>query len=243
MKIERSEALGRNIRREEGEALAASTWDEVRSAVQEGRKKEALEGIDYGCAEAKMMHDSMCSFADDALTRLAEVAGDEEVHQLLRKRYEPVISRWLITTPDVRESVERGIEFQRGHFGQTSVKEESDRFVVTCDPCGSGGQLRRTKKVARVKEAHDWTWNKKDVPYYCTHCAIMWEIIPTEMRGHPIRINLPPENDGDPCIHLYYKTPEAIPEEYFERISRKRTASSEAPLKFYPRATAGKEKE
>ena len=243
MQIEKSEALGRNIRQEKGESLATSTWDEVRAAIQEGRTQDALAGLDYGCAEAKMMHDSMCSFADDALTRLAEVGGDEEVQQLLRKRYQPVITRWLATTPDVRESLERGIEFQRGHFGQTSVKEEADRFVVTCDPCGSGGQLRRTKEVARVKEAHDWTWNKEDIPYYCTHCAIMWEIIPTEMRGHPIRINLPPKNDSDPCVHLYYKTADSIPDEYFDRISRTRTANFEAPLKFYPHSDNIKAKE
>lgn len=241
MKIEQSEALGRSIRREDGASLARSTWDEVRSAIREGRIDDALAGIDYGCAEAKMMHDSMCSFADDAVTRLAEVAGDEEVYRLMRKRYEPVISRWLSTTPHVQESVERGIEFQRGHFGHTTVHEERDRFVVTCDPCGSGGQLRRSKNVARVKEAHDWTWNKKDVPYYCTHCAIMWEIIPTEMRGHPIRINLPPERDGDPCVHLYYKDAEAIPDEYFKRISRPRSAT-EAPLVFHPPPARGEEK-
>jgi hypothetical protein len=233
MKIEESEALGRPIRRDEGESLAHSTWDEVRRAIQEGRTDDALAGLEYGCAEAKMMHDSMCSFADDAVTRLAEVAGDEEVYRLMRKRYEPVISRWLSATPGVRESVERGIEFQRGHFGHTTVREESDRFVVTCDPCGSGGQLRRSKNVARVKDAHDWTWNKKDVPYYCTHCAIMWEIIPTESRGYPIRINLPPEKDDDPCVHLYYKSAEAIPDEYFRRISRPRPAA-EAPLVLDP---------
>lgn len=235
MKIEPSQALGRDIRTEEGEALAASTWDEVRAAVREGRVDDALAGIDYGCSEAKMMHDSMCSFVDDALTRIAELAGDEEVHRLLRKRYEPFIVNWLRTTPDVKRSLERGIEFQRGHFGSTRVTEEEDRFVVTCDPCGSGGRLRRTKQVARVKEAHDWTWNKQDVPLYCTHCAIMWELIPTEQRGHPIRINLPPQNDHDPCVHLYYKTPEAIPQEYYDRINRPRPAPTEAKVTFHPR--------
>jgi hypothetical protein len=234
MKIERSEALKRDIRRDDGEALAVSTWKEVRKAIREGRIDDALAGIDYGCAEAKMMHDSMCSFADDALTRVAQLGGDAEIERLLRKRYEPVIDRWLEATPGVRESVERGIEFQRGHFGHTEVREEGDRFVVTCNPCGSGGQLRRTKKVERVKGAYDWTWNKKDVPCYCTHCAIMWEILPTEKRGYPIRVNLPPQEDGAPCVHLYYKSPEAIPQGYFTRINRERGATFKAPLVSLP---------
>lgn len=344
MRIERSAVLGRDIRREDGPSIAESTWDGVRASLREGRVDQALAGIDYGCAEAKMMYDSMCGFADhalgrlaevagddeaarllparpgtaadapasgadagrsppvgtgfqrgshartmgrndadrlaagwdevradvrdgwieraltridtccalaktmhddmcrladDALTRLAQLAGDEEVHQLLRKRYRPVIERWLETTPGTRESVERGIEFQRGHFGATSVREEADRFVVTCDPCGSGGQLRRTGRVARVEGAHDWTWNRENVPYYCTHCAVMWEILPTEMRGYPIRINLPPANDADPCVHLYYKSPDSIPEEYFARISRARGVAPMAGAAAPPGADAG----
>jgi hypothetical protein len=236
MKIEKSEALGRNIRTGEGEALTESTWDAVKRDVREGNVDAAMAGIDYGISEARMMHDSMCSFADDVLTQLAKVAGEEEVYKLLRKRYEPTIRSWLDKTPDVKRSVERAVEFQRGHFGQTSIREEKDKFVVTCDPCGSGGRLRRTKKVERVQQPTDWTWNKPDVPIYCTHCAVMWEILPTEMRGHPIRINLPPENDNDPCVHLYYKNPEDIPEEYFERISRARGTGEVKPVKFHPKA-------
>lgn len=238
MKIEKSEALGRNIRREEGEALTRSTWDGVREEIRAGNVDAAMAGLDYGMAEAKMMHDSMCSFADDVLTRLAQVAGEDEVYQLLRKRYSPTIRHWLDTTPDVKGSVERAVEFQRGHFGETSIREEEDRFVVTCDPCGSGGRLRRTKKVERVKTPADWTWNKPDVPIYCTHCAVMWEILPTEMRGHPIRINLPPEKDSDPCVHLYYKDPAKIPQEYFDRISRRRGGDGAvvAPVTFHPKA-------
>ena len=229
MKIARSEVLNRDIRFDEVEKLGVSTWDEVRRAIREGRLDDALAGINCGCSEAKMMHDSMCSFADDALTCVAQLGGDVEVERVLRKRYTPVIDRWLQATPGVHESIERCTEFQRGHFGHTEVKEEADRFVVTCNPCGSGGQLRRTKKVERVKEAHDWTWNMQNVPYYCTHCAIMWEILPTEKR-YPIRVNLPPRGDGDPCIHLYYKSPQAIPQEYFTRINRERGVVLEAPL-------------
>lgn len=237
MKIERSSALGRDIRRDRAEELGTATWTGVKEAIRAGRADEALAGLDYACHEARAMHDSAVSFADDVLTHLAEVAGEDEVYKLLRSRYDPVVRQWLAATPDARNSVERGVEFQRGHFGVTSVKEEEDRFVVTCDPCGSGGRLRRTKQVGRAQQAHDWTWNKPDVPYYCTHCAVMGEILPTEIRGYPIRINLPPEKDSDPCVHLYYKHPEAIPDEYFRRIGRSREVKP-APLQFVPNAVA-----
>jgi hypothetical protein len=301
MKIERSEALGRDIRRDEGNELTVSTWDGVRAALREGNTGEALKAFDYGCAEAKMMHESAIkfandaltrfsqvakedetwrtlkalqdpmlkrgadiaahwqkvradiqagnreaalkgldtgcaeamaahdagiSYADDALTHLAKTAGEDEVNTVIRARYAPVIQQWLKATPGVRESIERAVEYQRAHFGETSLREEKDRFVVTCNPCGSGGRLRRTKTVARSQQAHDWTWNKADVPLYCTHCTVMWEQLPMEIRGIPIRLNVPPKKDGDPCVHLYYKNAEDIPDEYFDRVSRSRTPAA-----------------
>jgi len=219
LKIEKSETLGRNIRRDDPPELAHSTWEGVRQAIWAGKADEACAGIDYGCAEARMMHDAMCSFVDDALTHLAKVAGDESFYQFLVERYTPVMRRWLSDTPGVMESMQRAVEFQRGHFAELSVREESDRFVVTCDPCGSGGRMRRTKKVERVAKAYGWTWGKTEVPYYCTHCAVMWEMVPIQLGARPVRITLPPEKDSDPCVHLYYKAGKAIPEELLNRTS------------------------
>lgn len=216
-KLEKSKALGRIIRQDDPEDLVISTWTLVSDAIRAGKVDEALTYLDYGYSEAKMMHDSMCSFVEDVFTHLATF-GEEEIYKVLRKRYEPVIRRWLSDTPGVKESLERGIEFQRGHGGHTTITEEPDRFVVRCDPCGSGGQLRRTKNVGIAKKAYPWTWGKSGVPYYCIHCSVMWEILPIELRGYPIRINLIGDKPSDPCIHLYYKKPDLIPEEYFKRV-------------------------
>lgn len=224
MTLERSEALGRAIRRGGPDELAVSTWRLVADAIRAGQWEEALAALDYCQSETKMMHDSMCSFVDDAVTYLAAF-GEEEIYTLLRKRYEPVIRRWLSVTPGVEESLARCVEFQRGHGGECRVTEEPNRYVVTCDPCGSGGQLRRTKPLATTAKAYDWTWGKAGVPYYCTHCCVMWEILPIEARGAPIRLNLPGERPDDPCVHLYYKKPELIPEEYYRRVGRSRGGS------------------
>jgi hypothetical protein len=217
IRLEKSKALGRIIRQDDMEDLVIPTWALVRDAIRAGKIDEALTFLDYGCREAKTMHDSLCSFVDDALTHLATF-GEEELYQVLRRRYEPVMRRWLLDTPGVMESLQRCVEFQRAHGGETTIVEESDRYVLRCNPCGSGGQLRRNKGVATTKKAYPWTWGKSGIPYYCAHCCVMWEILPTELRGYPIRLNLIGEKAEDPCVQLYYKKPELIPKEYFTRI-------------------------
>jgi len=217
IKIEESKTLGRKIRQEQIEELVTPTWTFVREAIRQGKADTALALLDYAYSEVKMMHDQMCSFADDAITHLANI-GEEEIYKLLRKRYEPVIRRWLSDTPGVTESLQRTIEYQRGHGGNCTITEEADKYVLSCNPCGSGGQLRRSKNVSKTRKAYPWTWSKSDIPCYCVHCCVMWEILPTELRGYPIRVNLIGDRPEDTCVHLYYKEPELIPENYFVRI-------------------------
>jgi hypothetical protein len=50
-----------------------------------------------------------------------------------------------------------------------------------------------------------------------------------ELRGYPVRITLVGDKPEDPCVHLFYKKPELIPEEYFTRIGMKKD-----PSKFNP---------
>lgn len=117
IKLEKSEKLGRIIRRDDAPDLAIPTWNLVREAIRAGKGDEALKFLDYGYSEMKVMHDSMCSYVDDALTHLSGF-GEEEIYKVIRKRYEPVIRNWIRDTPGAKESVERGLEFQKGTRGQ-----------------------------------------------------------------------------------------------------------------------------
>jgi len=220
-RLEKLEALERLIRQDDVAEIGIPTWEFVREAIKAGDTDEAVKWLDYGCGEAIMMHDNLIAFIDDALTYLASNHGEEEVYRVVRNRYDSRIRHWLDDTPGAKECMQRGVEYQRGHGGITTVTEEADRFVVKCDPCGSGGRLRQRKKnIATIKNAYPWTWGRSDIPVYCSHCAIMWEILPIEMRGYQIRVNLCAEKPEDPCIHYYYKNREAIPEEYFTRVGK-----------------------
>ena len=129
-------------------------------------------------------------------------------------------SNWLSTLPGVEESLQRWAELQRAYKGNFSIIEEPDKYVVKCDPCGSGGRLRRTRSVGTLKKAYPWSWGKSGVPVYCTHCCMLFEIFPIEIRGYPIAIILSGDTPEEPCIQLFYKKPELIPEEYFTRVGK-----------------------
>lgn len=222
IRLQYSNALQRMIRQDDLSELAIPTWTLVREAIQTGRIHDAFELIEYGCSESKTMHDSCISIINDCLTYIASF-GEEEVNKFFRKRYFPLMSEWIKNTPGVDESLQIFTEYQRSHFGNFDVTEESDRYILRYDPCGSGGRLRRIKNVATTKKAYPWSWGKSNVPYYCTHCCVGAEIVPTELRGFPLRITLIATMVEDPCIHLLYKKPELIPEEYFTRIGMTKT--------------------
>jgi len=223
IRLEKSETLQRKIRQDDAEELAIPTWTLVRKAIKAGKVDEALEFIDYGCFEVKQIHDILAAFPDIALTHIADCCGEEEIIKVLRKRYYYRAKKIISTIKSPREALQRLIEQQRAHFSEFTVVEESDRYVVRTDPCGSGGRLRRIKQVGVTKKAYPWSWNKTGIPYYCCHCCVYFEILPIELCGYPIRVHEITEKSEDPCIHYYYKIPELIPEEYFNRVGMVKT--------------------
>jgi hypothetical protein len=223
IKLKRSKALGRKIRQDDIADLGISTWTLVRGAIKSGKTDEALELIDYELALDRSLFDSMTMSRDMLLSRAASF-DEKEVEKLHRERFSPWVKEWLNTIPGVEESLQRFTEQFRGHGilmpQNLIVTEEPDRYVMRLDPCGTGGRLRRTRSVGATKKAYPWSWSKSGVCYYCTHCAVFQEILPIEMRGYPICVTQYADDPKEPCLHLYYKKPELIPDEYFTRIGK-----------------------
>ena len=221
IRFKKSEALQRKIRQDDAAELGIPTKTLVRQAIQAGRTDEALDCLEYCLTEHQEIHNQLVAFVDDTLTYLATL-GEEEVLKAIRHRYEKRVRDWLSSAPGLAEQIHLFTELDRGHFANFTVVEEPDRYVISYDPCGSGGRLWRTRDVGTTKQAYPWSFNKIGIPYYCAHCCAM-EIIATEVRGYPVYITLPPEKPEDPCVHLYYKKPELIPEEYFTRTGMTKT--------------------
>ena len=92
------------------------------------------------------------------------------------------------------------------------------------NPCGSGQRLWRNGRYegengyAVMEGEHDWAYNRKGFPIYCTHCTFMNEMLPIQWIGYPVYPSKPPGDfDHDPCTWYWYKDPADIPDEHWER--------------------------
>ena len=223
IRLKWSEALQRKIRQDDVAELAIPTWTLVRQAIQGKRIDEALDLFEYCYEEDKEQDDNMASIAETFITRIASF-GEEEVEKVWREGgWYTKAKKWLSLIGGVDESLQRWVEIQRAHKGELTITEEPDKYVVRCDPCGTGGRVRRTRSVGILKKAYPWSWSQTGVPIYCTHCCAYFEIFAIELRGYPIAVFLPSDKPEEPCIQLFYKKPELIPEEYFTRVGKTKT--------------------
>jgi hypothetical protein len=140
-------------------------------------------------------------------------------------------------------------EAMRGHLvgpertGDFELIETEDRYILRFDPCGSGQRMVRGDWIEGTpprmeppynwsvgQEEHTWNHNTKGVCHYCTHCIRLMEEWPMDRFGYPVRVIDPPtypDTNRDPavrqkCQWQMFKDPTKVPEEYYERVGRKR---------------------
>jgi len=236
-----NEPLGRLMRVDEPVAeLGISTYDRLRDAVKAGDKEAALELIDYLQIEGKGIHDVYGDWSYAFLTWIGDNCGEEKLEDVLRYTKEKISLAFfdqMKGLKTVEQAVQWYTEQMRAHrsgpgeTGTLKVWEEEDRYVVECDPCGSGGRMRRTGELdktrprteppfsfGKTKKAYQWAWYMMDVPYYCTHCCHWSELLPMMETGVPIRLAEYDPNPDAPCRLHFYKKPELIPEKFYKRI-------------------------
>lgn len=239
--IVKSEILRRMIRMDPVEELGISTITKIKEAIEGDRKEETLALVDYLIPEGKRLHDLMCDWVYGLLTYIAETFGEEEVYRAQRST--AFLVKGMISSVAPNMSLHEYLAYQSeslrrhgcglGEIGNFDIWEEEDRYVMSFDPCGSGGRMRRGSDIDRTpprtgppynlgktKKAYPWAWGRVGVPYYCTHCCIMSEILPIENRGYPLRICEYSDNPQDPCRWFFYKDPNLIPDEYFIRVGK-----------------------
>ncbi|MBL7211344.1 MAG: hypothetical protein ISS61_03060 [Desulfobacteraceae bacterium] len=243
LRLVESRILRRPIREDDWGDLGLSTQEMIVKAIDEGRYEEAKALARYSIPEAKALHDLFCDWIWDMLTKTAESEGEEAAYQLCRATQETWMMRrtWKgLMKMSFEDRVRINAEVMRSHRcgpkqdGEIEIIENEDRISIKMDPCGSGGRMRRGDPVdgtssrlgppynfGVTQQAYPWSWGQKGVPYYCIHCAIN-EILPIEWGGYPLWVTGYSDDASKPCYWHFYKNPERIPDEYFDRLGFKR---------------------
>jgi len=243
-----SDFAGRLLREDDPETLGRPTSTLIEAAIDEGRLDEAKQLARAGLDESKSLHDLMCDWVWDLLNQISRRFGEAQVGEMLRATQ----GTWMLRrtwSAFLKLSVERRVqltaEIMRAHRcgpeqdGAIDVVDEGERYAIVMDPCGSGGRMRRGDpndgtpsrldppyEFGATTEAHDWSWGRKGVPYYCAHCCIN-ETLPTEWGGHPLWVTGYDPDPAKPCAWYFYKHADDIPAEYYERIGHKKPAPGE----------------
>lgn len=236
-------AADRALRTDDVDDLGTPTTQALSSAIDAGDRDAAKSLAQYSAVEGKSLHDLLCDWLWDLFTQIANRHGEEEMHAIMRKSQEGWMMRrtWkaFLKMP-VERRVQLTAEIMRAHrsgakqLGELTVTETEDRYSIYMDPCGSGGRMRRGDPVdgtpsrlgapygfGTTSKAYDWSWGKENVPYYCLHCCLN-ELLPMEWGGHPLWVTGYDRDASKPCVWHFFKTAEAIPEEYYTRVGRKK---------------------
>ncbi len=235
------EPLGRLLRVDEPiEELGISSYDRLREAIKAGDTQTALQLVDYVQNEGKCSHDVYCDWVYAFLTWIADNYGEEKLPEALgysKAKISIALSEQLKNVKTVKQIVQFYAEQMRAHrsgpgeTGEIKVWEEEDRYVISFDPCGAGGKMRRAGGVDNVpprteppfslgktKREYSWAWYMKDVPYFCLHCSVWHEVMAIEATGAPSKITEYDPNPNAPCKFYFYKSPELVPEKYYKRV-------------------------
>jgi hypothetical protein len=218
---------------EELAELSRPTMDKAIEALDAGDVDRARALCEEMKHEWRFLHDLMFNGVAGLLTFIQERLGEDAVRDAQNgdQRF------WRNAVEQIDSTDRRAIVYAlaatwRAHScsgtgpspGAFTITEDDEKVTFAMNPCGSGQRLWRNGgyqgegAYGLTQEAHDWSFGRKDFPIYCTHCTFMNESLPLRWIGRPLYPSHPPgDYSHDPCVWHWYKDPEQIPAEYYER--------------------------
>jgi len=219
-----------------GDRLAAAAHAAALAAVAGGDPTALRAALDAMRAAYRARNDAYSDWAWGLLTALRAELGEARLEAAFRASMQGWRSERYAALGRLspREVFELALESTRpllgGRAGEgdVDVTEDDEKWVLSFDPCGTGGRMRRSARseppfgFADVEGAYDWTWGEAGVCLFCAHCSFVNEIVPIEQHGTPMRVTEYPDAPGKPCTWTVYKAPERVPDRAFERVGKRR---------------------
>ncbi len=209
--------------------------DRALRAIDERQADRAVDAIESMRMRWAAQHDGLVVWVQELLTDIARTFGEDAVRESVTHAYEhiwkPRYESWPRMSPE--ERLQLSVEGMRGghlsgprHRGDVDLSDEGDRYVMSLDPCGSCGILRRgdpdsgrpPHEPAGNLEPHPWTWGRTGMSWYSVHSPIALEYIQMTEGQPPLR----PLEDCDlpdrPCRWFIYKDPSSPRAAHYERM-------------------------
>ena len=217
---------------EELQEMGVRTRDAAINAVEAGDKKKAAELIHRQYDESQGMHDVYLNWIAELMDYIYVHSGEEVLYQAMRKVM-GTLAQGFPGSPDemdFRSKVELVAGTLRGHGCDLELEEDDEKVCVKMRPCGSGQKLVDSgaydppRNLSRLKP-HVMTWGLPDFPIYCIHNPVQ-SILAIENSGYPMDVVIPAKDVAtDSCRFYIYKDPDAIPEEIYTRVGKKKPES------------------
>ncbi len=226
---------------EELREMGTPTLVFLTDAIERGDKNKAKELAHRMSNEFEFMHDLYVDWTAAFMDHIYNNYGVEDLYQALYKvvgtpsRPSGSIQPSDKQTHDLESAFRYQVRYlasaMRGHLQPINIEEDDEKVCMTMEPCGSGQRLKECgaygppRNLTMIQEPHAITWGMTDFPIYCTH-APMLEILSIESIGYPMTVIYPAEDVAtESCRYCVYKNPKDIPEEIYERVSKKKPSS------------------
>jgi hypothetical protein len=196
--------------------------ERARQALVDRDGLAALGALELMRVRWAAQHDGLVVWIQEVQAEIARSFGEAAILESVTQAYEhiwkPRYARWAAMSPELR--LQLSVEGMRGgHLsgprkrGDVVISDEGDRYVMSLDPCGSCGVLRRgdpdsgrpPHPSATNQEPHPWTQFRTGMSWYSIHSMIALEYLQMKEGQPPLR----PLEDCDlperPCRWFIYK--------------------------------------
>ena len=170
---------------------SAELYRMTRTRAQQAIEKAAAGNynikalIDNQQHDWKPWHDTIMCWSEYTFAACIELGGMDYLDECLKECYDSAFTFIYKSMESFKTDAQRVAALAQNwhyHIGAFRLEEEEDRFVFILDPCGSGGRIFReemhkdmfhygTELAPIVQDSHNMTFQRKDFPAYCSHCA------------------------------------------------------------------------
>lgn len=237
---------------EELHEMTRPTMERAIEALDKGDIEEARVLCQSMTTEWRYIHDMLIELVLGLVDFVKRRFGEDEVAGAWRESMERA---WRedagkISKVDRRAIVEALAASWRAHStsgtgphpGRFTIEEDDEKVTFVLHPCGSGQRLVLMGKYddpergySVTEHAHDWSFDRANMPLYCTHCTFMNELLPMEWSGLPLYpLDPPVDYHRDPCRWYWYKDPADIPDRFWARygLSKPDVGTAVAPVEI-----------